>query len=158
MSDLRISELPLAENVADADVLVGNAGATTSRVKIDQSGGVPIFDGVVKAVVYDAGWPATRPNADTVIAIGGPTAPPWIGANDLRFTEFATAVLTNANLTGLTIIETSTGVWSGDAPARDPGVNPIVFVGESDPADATDGITTPANINAGDQWIDTGAA
>ena len=61
-------------------------------------------------------------------------------------------------LVGLTIIEMSTGVWSGDAPARDPGVNPIVFVGESDPADATNGITTPANINAGDQWIDTGTA
>ena len=83
MSDLKISELPLAENVADDDVLVGNAGATTSRVKIDQAGGVPIFDGVVKAVVYDAGWPASRPNASTVLAVGGDAEPVWMTSNDV---------------------------------------------------------------------------
>lgn len=56
---------------------------------------------------------------------------------------------------GLTIIETSLGVWSGDAPARAAGVKPIEFRGASDPADPTNGITTPANINNGDTWIDT---
>lgn len=54
----------------------------------------------------------------------------------------------------LTIVEVTTGVWSADAPSRAAGVNPIVFVGVSDPADATNGITTPANINARDRWVE----
>jgi hypothetical protein len=54
---------------------------------------------------------------------------------------------------GLRIVETSTGVWSADAPARAAGVNPITFVGVSDPADPTNGIDTPANINDKDEWI-----
>ena len=58
------------------------------------------------------------------------------------------------DLAGLTIVELSTGVWSGDAPARDPGVNPIEFRSVTDPADATNGITTPANINARDRWVE----
>lgn len=56
---------------------------------------------------------------------------------------------------GLTIVELSTGNWSGDAPARNAGENPILFVGATDPADATNGITSPANINDGDHWLDT---
>jgi hypothetical protein len=51
----------------------------------------------------------------------------------------------------ITIIETSTGVWSGDAPVRTVGVNPIEFRGWSDPAGGS-GIATPARINAGDIW------
>lgn len=53
----------------------------------------------------------------------------------------------------LTIVETSIGVWSADAPSRALGVNPIRFVGTSDPRDATNGINTPANINASDTWV-----
>jgi hypothetical protein len=51
----------------------------------------------------------------------------------------------------ITIIETATGVWSGDAPVRAAGVNPIEFRGWSDPAGGS-GIATPARINAGDVW------
>ena len=53
---------------------------------------------------------------------------------------------------GLTIVELEAGGWSGDAPAgRVNGQNPIIFVpfdsyAPTDPADATDGIATPANI------------
>jgi len=53
---------------------------------------------------------------------------------------------------GLTIVETAVGVWSGDAPpGRSNGANPIMFVpfdtdSPTDPADATNGIATPANI------------
>lgn len=54
---------------------------------------------------------------------------------------------------GLTIVETSVGLWSGDAPARTAGVNPITFVGLTDPADVTNGIATPANINERDRWV-----
>lgn len=52
----------------------------------------------------------------------------------------------------LTIIEISVGVWSGDAPSRSTGQYPITFVGTTDPTDETNGITTPANINAFDTW------
>ena len=83
MSQTKVSELPLAASVTASDVLVGNAGVTTSRVKIDQAGGVPIFDGVVKAVVYDAGWPTSRPNASTVFAVGGDAEPVWLTSNDV---------------------------------------------------------------------------
>jgi hypothetical protein len=54
---------------------------------------------------------------------------------------------------GLTIIEITTGVWSGDAPARTTGNNPIEFRSWTDPAAASGGIATPANIRAGDVWI-----
>ena len=57
----------------------------------------------------------------------------------------------------LTIVETSTGVWTRDAPARTAGQYPIEFRGASDPSDGTNGIDTPANINAFDVWVDTGA-
>jgi hypothetical protein len=52
------------------------------------------------------------------------------------------------------IVETSTGVWSGDAPARTVGQYPIIFSGTSDPADPTNGIATPSRINAGDIWLE----
>lgn len=58
---------------------------------------------------------------------------------------------------GGTIVELTTGVWSYDAPARTAGDYPIVFVGWSDPADVTDGITTPANINDTDRWVQVSA-
>lgn len=54
--------------------------------------------------------------------------------------------------TTLTIVETATGVWSADAPARVAGVNPIRFIGADDPADPTNGIDTPANISSFDTW------
>jgi hypothetical protein len=52
---------------------------------------------------------------------------------------------------GLVLIETTTGNWSGDAPVRTTGVNPIEFRGWSDPA-GSNGINTPANIRNGDIW------
>ena len=58
---------------------------------------------------------------------------------------------------GLVIVETSTGVWSGDAPSRTGGEYPITFIGATDPTDGSDGIDTPANINDYDTWIDTSA-
>lgn len=58
----------------------------------------------------------------------------------------------HGTLNGLKIIEISTGVWSGDAPARAVGEYPITFVGASDPAGAN-GIDTPGNINLGDDWV-----
>ena len=77
-------------------------------------------------------------------------------AND-ALRALATALDGELNVTlppqaGLTIIETATGTWSGDAPVRTAGVNPIEFRGWSDPADATNGITTPANIRDTDIW------
>ena len=65
----------------------------------------------------------------------------------------ADAVVTVDPRVGLTIVETSTGVWNGDAPARTAGAYPITFVADTDPEDATNGIATPANINDGDTWI-----
>ena len=58
---------------------------------------------------------------------------------------------------GLTIVELSVGVWSADAPAgRVDGQFPILFVpydadSPTDPADATNGIATPANIRSWDR-------
>lgn len=57
-----------------------------------------------------------------------------------------------SSTTTLTIVETATGVWSADAPVRTAGVNPIRFIGADDPADPTNGINTPANINDFDTW------
>ena len=54
--------------------------------------------------------------------------------------------------TALTIVQTAAGTWSGDAPSRAAGVNPIEFRGWTDPADPVNGITTPANINTADVW------
>lgn len=36
----------------------------------------------VVMVVYDAGWPATRPNAENVLAVGHTVAPTWLTADD----------------------------------------------------------------------------
>lgn len=57
----------------------------------------------------------------------------------------------------ISIVETAEGVWSADVPARTEGENPCVFVGWSDPADVTNGITTPANINDTDRWVQVSA-
>ena len=77
---------------------------------------------------------------------GGPHTPASAAA-------WAEAVSDTADLAGLTIVEITTGVWSADAPARDPGANPVEFRSVTDPADPTDGIATPANINARDRWV-----
>ena len=58
---------------------------------------------------------------------------------------------------GLTIVEVTAGVWSGDAPAgRNNGANPIWFIpldpaNPTNPSDPIDGIATPANIRAWDR-------
>ena len=62
-----------------------------------------------------------------------------------------------SSTTTLTIVETATGVWSADAPARAAGVNPIRFIGVDDPADPTNGINTPANIGQFDTWTKVSA-
>jgi hypothetical protein len=61
------------------------------------------------------------------------------------------------DIVGLTVVETSAGTWSGDAPHRVAGANPAEFLGATDPQDGADGITTPANINNYDQWVDVDA-
>ena len=53
---------------------------------------------------------------------------------------------------GIVLVETAIGVWSGDAPVRSGGVNPILFVSRSDPADPTNGIASPGNIAEFDSW------
>lgn len=55
------------------------------------------------------------------------------------------------------IFETALGVWTADAPSgrTDFDVDTIEFVGVTDPSDATNGITTPANMVAGDRWTET---
>ena len=58
---------------------------------------------------------------------------------------------------GLTIVETATGVWSADPPARTVGQYPVEFIGWSDPADVTNGVDTPANINDTDIWTQVSA-
>lgn len=51
------------------------------------------------------------------------------------------------------IYETAQGTWTDDAPSgRSDYVDTIEFVGVSDPTDGTNGITTPANMVAGDRW------
>jgi len=57
----------------------------------------------------------------------------------------------------LTIVETATGVWSADPPSRTEGQYPVEFVGWSDPADVTNGVDTPANINNTDIWTQVSA-
>lgn len=58
---------------------------------------------------------------------------------------------------GLVIVEYAANTWSGDAPAgRTNGEYPITFVpfdpdNPTDPADATNGIDTPANIRDWDR-------
>ena len=58
---------------------------------------------------------------------------------------------------GLTIVEVTAGVWSGDAPPnRSNGANPVWFIpldpaNPTNPSDPTDGIDTPANIRAWDR-------
>ena len=58
----------------------------------------------------------------------------------------------------LRIVETATGVWSADPPARTAGQYPCEFVGWSDPADVTNGVDTPANINDTDIWTQVSAS
>lgn len=38
-------------------------------------------------VIYDAGWPASRPDADHVHAIGHTSAPSWLTADDVWFED-----------------------------------------------------------------------
>ena len=57
----------------------------------------------------------------------------------------------------LTLVETSTGVWSADVPSRTVGEYPVVFVSWSDPTDATNGVTSPGNILDSDTWVQTDA-
>ena len=84
MSDLKISELPLATAVGDADEIVINVDGTpvvTSRATLQTA----FYDVMTVTVIYDAGWPATRPNVATVLAVGGTTAPAWLTADDVWF-------------------------------------------------------------------------
>lgn len=60
-----------------------------------------------------------------------------------------------SSLVGLTIVETSTGVWSGSVPSRTAGQYPCKFVSATDPKDATNGVPGKANINVGDEWVPT---
>lgn len=55
------------------------------------------------------------------------------------------------NNNGLRIVEVA-GVWYGDVKSRPVGVEPTELIGSSDPADPTDGVATPANLNDGDVW------
>lgn len=51
------------------------------------------------------------------------------------------------------IFETAQGTWTDDAPGgRSDYVDTVEFVGVTDPTDGTNGVTTPANIVAGDRW------
>lgn len=52
---------------------------------------------------------------------------------------------------GMTLYETSPGVWSGAVPARSDGENPILMIGTSDPEGAN-GPVGQANIQDGDVW------
>ena len=44
-------------------------------------------EGATVTVIYDAGWPAERPVAATVLAVGHTTAPAWLTADDVWFEE-----------------------------------------------------------------------
>lgn len=61
--------------------------------------------------------------------------------------------LVSVNLNASIILETSIGVWTADAPSRVDGEQKIIFIGVSDPADVTNGVDTPANINPTDIWL-----
>ena len=75
MSDLKISELPLAENVADDDVLVGNAGATTSRLHVNRVSdlGIMVWSNANSRYETRSGG-ITRPG-NWVVRFIGPTDP-----------------------------------------------------------------------------------
>lgn len=42
-------------------------------------------EGATVSVIYDAGWPAERPVAATVLAVGHTTAPAWLTGDDVWF-------------------------------------------------------------------------
>jgi hypothetical protein len=107
---------------------------------------------------------AYAPIAEPIAAAAQTTADSAVDAlalkaslNDPAFTGDPTlnggAFGTAGPLTSSAIVETSTGVWSGDAPVRTAGQYPVIFSGVSDPADVTNGITTPTNIGADDIWL-----
>jgi len=106
---------------------------------------------------YALGQQIISPKNDVVTANAAHTSSATFAADEARWTlssTFARATVGNPGLlTSSMIVEISTGVWSGDAPARTPGQYPIIFSGTSDPADPTHGIATPARINEGDIWL-----
>lgn len=63
---------------------------------------------------------------------------------------------TTADTTPIYIVEdlASPGTWSASIPVRNPGVNPVVAIGDNAPDDATYGITGIENWRNGqDIWI-----
>ena len=109
------------------------------------------------STAYALGQQIISPKNDVVAANAAHRSSATFTADEAKWTlssTFARATVGTAGLlTSSLIVETSTGVWSGDAPDRAPGQYPIIFSGTSDPADPTHGIATPARITGGDIWL-----
>jgi hypothetical protein len=58
-----------------------------SKVHFGRDGAQVSFDlsGATFTVMYDSGWPASRPAAPHVHAIGHSSEPPWLTAADVWF-------------------------------------------------------------------------
>ena len=100
--------------------------------KLELTGGNSPFD-PADPRTFPAGFSTFEDSVDTELAAQGGTASGWV------------------------IVETATGVWSADPPSRTVGQYPCHFVGWSDPADVTNGVTTPANIVDTDLWTQVSA-
>ena len=130
------------------------AAGTLKSVAASQNAYAPRW---VPSTPYALGQQIISPKNDVVAANAAHTSSATFTADEAQWTVSSTfaraGVGTAGVLTPSLIVETSTGVWPGDAPVRPPGQYPIIFSGASDPADPTHGIATPARITGGDIWL-----
>jgi hypothetical protein len=62
------------------EVTVSAVGANVTLTETDT-----VVESLTMTVVYDSGWPAARPGATNVLAIGHTSEPPWLTDDDLWF-------------------------------------------------------------------------
>jgi hypothetical protein len=143
--------------VALANATLPSSAMAAGTVKPIAASQNPYAPKWTPSTAYALGQQIISPKNDVVAANAAHSSSATFTADEAKWTlssTFARATVGTAGLlTSSLIVETSTGVWSGDAPARTPGQYPIIFSGTSDPADPTHGIATPARITGGDIWL-----
>lgn len=82
-SGVTMSPAEVVLDNADADVTTATLIATAAGEWAAVAGARP----QTFTVVYDAGWPASRPDADHVLAVGHTSAPGWLTAADIWFED-----------------------------------------------------------------------
>ena len=75
-------------SITPADVVLDDADADEITIAVAHHRGDGAWDVVaskpyVRYVFYDNGWPASRPYARTVVAVGGGSAPAWLTNTDV---------------------------------------------------------------------------